>query len=139
MRYLGIDWGRQNIGLALAESETQIAVAFQNETNDSGLVHRLVKLIQKEDIDAVVIGNPWYVHRLKVVHPGRRLGQELQRHTQVPLHYQNEMFTTKLAQYALIERGEKRVSKKDDAEAARIILQSWLDRTKYHTGPLGRA
>ena len=36
---------------------------------------------------------------------------------------------TKMAQQNLIERGMKNVSKYDDEEAARIILQEWLDRT----------
>jgi len=44
------------------------------------------------------------------------------------VEYQNEMFTTKMAQANLIERGEKGVSQHDDEEAARIILQEWLDR-----------
>jgi RNase H-fold protein (predicted Holliday junction resolvase) len=38
------------------------------------------------------------------------------------------MFTTKMAQFNLRERGMKHVSKHDDVEAARIILQAWLEK-----------
>ena len=46
----------------------------------------------------------------------------------IRIEYQNEMFTTKMAQANLIERGVKHVSLHDDEEAARIILQEWLDK-----------
>lgn len=48
----------------------------------------------------------------------------------VSIAYQDEMFTTKMAQQNLIERGVKHVSKHYDEEAARIILQEWLDKMK---------
>jgi len=44
------------------------------------------------------------------------------------VEYQNEMFTTKIAQANLMEKGIKSIKKYDDMEAARIILQSWLDK-----------
>jgi RNase H-fold protein (predicted Holliday junction resolvase) len=62
-----------------------------------------------------------------VEYEGEKLGKLIQKLFSVNVVYQNEMFTTKIAQARLIERGEKKVSKRDDAEAARIILQEWLD------------
>jgi RNase H-fold protein (predicted Holliday junction resolvase) len=46
------------------------------------------------------------------------------------IEYQEEMFTTKQAQRNLIEKGVKGIKKFDDQEAARIILQGWLDKKK---------
>jgi RNase H-fold protein (predicted Holliday junction resolvase) len=40
------------------------------------------------------------------------------------------MFTTKMAQANLIERGTKQVSKHDDEEEARIILEQWLGQNQ---------
>jgi RNase H-fold protein (predicted Holliday junction resolvase) len=40
------------------------------------------------------------------------------------------MFTTREAQRNLIEKGVKGIKKYDDQEAARIILQNWLERQK---------
>jgi len=38
------------------------------------------------------------------------------------------MFSTKMAQANLLEKGMKNVGKFDDQESAKIILQSWLDK-----------
>ena len=128
VNYLGIDWGKRDVGIALAHAETRLAIAFATEHNDAGLLDRLRSLIMSEAIGTVVIGVPTHVNRAEVVYPGEVFGRTLAEATGVKVFYQDEMFTTKLAQQALIERGERHVSQKDDAEAARIILQEWLDR-----------
>ena len=65
----------------------------------------------------------------RVEYEGEKLGKLLQAFLpEIAIAYQDEMFTTKMAQHNLIERGMKNVSKHDDEEAARIILQEWLDR-----------
>lgn len=126
--YLGIDWGKRDVGIALAHAETRIAIPFATERNDTGLLERLKSLIIAEAIGTVVIGVPSHVNRIEVVYPGEVLGRTLAEVIGVQVAYQDEMFTTKLAQQALIHRGERHVHQKDDAEAARIILQEWLDR-----------
>ncbi len=128
MNYLGIDWGKHDIGIALAHAETRIAVPLVTERNDAGLLERLKSLIRAEGVGTVVIGVPSHVNRNEVVYPGEVLGRTLAEVVGVQVAYQNEMFTTKLAQQELIRRGERNVHQKDDVEAARIILQEWLDR-----------
>jgi RNase H-fold protein (predicted Holliday junction resolvase) len=74
------------------------------------------------------------------VYPGEVLGRMLGKVAGIRVAYQDEMFTTKLAQQTLILRGEKHVGKKDDAEAARIILQQWLDRkTRFESERTGKS
>lgn len=128
VNYLGIDWGKRDVGIALAHAETRIAIPFATERNDAGLLERLKSLIVAEAIGTVVIGVPSHVNRREVVYPGEVLGRTLAEVVGIRVAYQDEMFTTKLAQQALIQRGERHVHQKDDAEAARIILQEWLDR-----------
>ncbi|TXH06896.1 MAG: Holliday junction resolvase RuvX [Candidatus Moraniibacteriota bacterium] len=129
LNYLGIDWGKRDVGIALAHAETRVAISFATEHNDPGLLDRLKSLITKEAIGTVVIGVPTHVNRTEIIYPGEIFGQALAKAADVQVVYQDEMFTTKRAQQSLIERGERHVSRKDDAEAARIILQEWLDRT----------
>lgn len=128
VNYLGIDWGKRDVGIALAHPETRVAVPLTTEHNDAGLVGRLGLLIRAEAVGTVVIGIPSHVNRGEVVYPGKVLGRLLEEVLGIHVVYQDEMFTTKLAQQALINRGERHVHQKDDAEAARIILQEWLDR-----------
>lgn len=126
--YLGIDWGAANIGVALAHRETGVALPYATLANNEDLLQRLGEIIVSEAIGTVVIGIPEYMHRETEESEGERLGKALAARYGVAAEYQNEMFTTKMAQANLIERGEKGVSKHDDEEAARIILQEWLDK-----------
>lgn len=126
--FLGIDWGSRDVGVALAHAETGIAIPFMTECNDAGLADRLAVLINQENIGTVVIGIPSHVNRERVEYPGEKFGRLLAVKANVRICYQDEMFTTKLAHQALIGRGEKAVGKHDDAEAARIILQQWIER-----------
>lgn len=128
VNYLGIDWGKRDVGIALAHAETRIAIPLATERNDAELLERLKSLIREESIGTVVIGVPSHVNRSEVVYPGEVLGRTLEEVVGVHVAYQDEMFTTKLAQQTLIHRGERHVHQKDDAEAAKIILQQWLDR-----------
>lgn len=127
--YLGIDWGSANIGVALAHAETRVALGYATFQNDDDLLRHLGEAIAKEAVGTVIIGIPVYIHRQEGESEAERLGRELSRSFGVAVEYQNEMFTTKMAQANLLERGEKDVSKHNDVEAARIILQEWLDCT----------
>ncbi|OGI18680.1 MAG: hypothetical protein A3J06_01650 [Candidatus Moranbacteria bacterium RIFCSPLOWO2_02_FULL_48_19] len=138
--YLGIDWGSVKVGVALAHDETRLALAYATLENTKELLSRLGEIIAREHIGTVVIGIPVrnamrngaggssYINREEVEYAGEKLGRLLRQRFSVRVEYQNEMFTTKMAQANLIERGEKGVSQHDDEEAARIILQEWLDR-----------
>lgn len=125
--YLGIDWGSVNVGVAIADGETQVALAYATLKNDKHLLEKLGEIISEENITDVIIGIPSYVNRKEVEYEGEKLGKLIQELFPVNVSYQNEMFTTKIAQDHLIKLGEKKVSKRDDTESARIILQEWLD------------
>ncbi len=137
--YLGIDWGAVKVGVALAHKETKLALAYATLQNDQYLLKRLGAIIAAENIATVVIGiairgvtrniagGKSLGNRQDAEHAGKKLGRLIEKRFSVSVVYQNEMFTTKMAQDRLKESGAKRISKIDDAEAARIILQEWLD------------
>ncbi len=126
--FMGIDWGKSDIGLALADRENRIAYAHSTLENNSSLLERLGKIIGEKGVKTVVIGIPSPINRQEVEYVGERLGEMLEQNFGVTVEYQNEMFTTLMAQKRLIERGVRAVERYDDQEAARIILQDWLDR-----------
>ncbi len=126
--YLGLDWGKTNIGLALADGETRIALAYGTLKNENNFMKELEKIIRDKNIREVVIGIPSYINRERVEYEGETLGKIIEANLNVGVHYQNEMFTTKMAQANLIEKGAKKIKNYDDQEAARIILQDWLDK-----------
>lgn len=125
--FLGIDWGRSDVGLALADKETKMAFMYKTLKNDKNLIQKLAEIIAEKNVDIVIIGIPSYVNSDKVEYEGETLGKIIENKIKIKVCYQNEMFTTKMAQANLIERGMKGIKRYDDQEAARIILQEWID------------
>lgn len=126
-RILGIDYGKSNVGLALADSETKMAFAYGKLKNDKNFFQILAKIIEKENVEIVVLGIPSHVNEKSIEHEVEKIGRVLEKMLKIKVFYQNEMFTTKMAQANLIEKGIKGIKKHDDEEAARIILQEWLN------------
>jgi putative transcription antitermination factor YqgF len=125
---LGIDYGASKVGLALGDFETKMAFSYGTLDNDENMLQKLAEIIEKENASKVIIGVPNHINRKQVVYPGEKLGEFLENKLKIEVEYENEMFTTKMAEQGLIERGVKGIKKHDDEEAARIILQSWLDK-----------
>jgi putative Holliday junction resolvase len=126
---LGIDFGTAKVGLALADSETRIAFVYTTVKNDKNFFQNLTEIIKKENVDTIIIGIPSYVNKEKSIYAGEELGEQIKKALpEIKIQYQDEMFSTKMAQDNLIEKGVKNVGKFDDAESAKIILQSWLDK-----------
>src|SRR4030042_6640695 len=126
--YLGIDYGKSKVGLAMADSETRMAFQYGTLDNDKNLLQKLAEIIEKENISKVIIGIASYINKESVIYPGEKLGEFLKNKLKIEVEYQEEMFTTRQAQRNLIEKGVKGIKKYDDQEAARIILQGWLDK-----------
>ncbi len=127
--YLGIDWGVSKVGIALADGETRMAFTYDTLKNDKNFLKKLLEIIFKEKIETIVIGVPMYKNKKKEIFGGEKLGEMIEKNIKngVKIKYQNEMFSTKIAERNLIERGVKKIKRFDDAESARIILESWLD------------
>jgi putative transcription antitermination factor YqgF len=126
--FLGIDYGDADIGLSLADSETRMAFAYGKIKNGKRLLQKIAEILERENVEAIIIGVPSYINRNGVKYEGEKIGEILEKKLKVKVYYQNEMFTTKMAQANLIEKGIKGIKKHDDEEAARIILQDWLDK-----------
>lgn len=125
--YLGLDWGQAKIGVALAHAETRLAMAYGVLPNDDKLLDALGNFFEQEEIGTVVIG----IHKSDTYqgeHEGEKLGKLIAERFSVVVEYQDEMFTSKMAQQNLISKGYKQSSAHDDAEAASILLQSFLER-----------
>lgn len=128
MNYLGLDWGASKVGVALAHEETRLALAYGVFKNDEHFLENIGAVIEKEEIGTIIIG----IHKSTTFqgeHEGEKLGKLIGERFSVTVAYQDEMFTSKMAQQNLIAQGQKNVSAHDDAESASILLQSWLDHT----------
>lgn len=123
MRYLGIDYGRKRVGLALSDEQGQMAFPHAVIANTDDLLSELEAIIAKHHIEAIVIGhskasdgsdNP--IHQAVT-----ELVTDLTLATGLPVQLQPEQYTT---QEAIRFQGR---SEHTDASAAAIILNSYLD------------
>jgi putative transcription antitermination factor YqgF len=125
--YLGIDMGKAKVGIALAHEETRVALPYGILPHTGELLENIGELLQKEEIGTVVIGIPTH-EKHTGEYEGEVFGRLLEERFGVQVVYEDEMFTTKMAQESLKQAGGKAVGQRDDAEAAKIILASYIDK-----------
>jgi putative Holliday junction resolvase len=130
MRLLGIDYGKRKIGLAFGDTETKIAVPLEViwKQGDEA-IRDIVSILKKEDMEGIVIGIPSAVGN----HPNekqiaivRAFVDKLKKFTDLPIEEEDESFTTAESRRLMNEEGAEA---EEDALAAMIILQSYLNRT----------
>lgn len=127
IHFLSIDYGASQVGLAVADSESKIAFAYKTLRNTRDLMDQLGEIIQQEHIHTVVIGEAESKEKYNQSFEAKKIGEEIKKRFQVNVEYITEMFTTKMAQDRLKEKGAKNIKQWDNQEAARIILQDWMD------------
>lgn len=127
--YLGIDFGKSRIGLAIAPQGV-LAFGLKIIKNDKDVFAVLRKIVEEQEIDFVVLGAPISTQgkTTQLKKEAEKFRQELaQNFPQVETKLVDERFTSSEAKKNLP------TSKRQDAEAARLILQSYLDAKKKKT------
>lgn len=122
---LAIDFGSAKVGLAFSEKETQTAFALGVLMVGDNFFNELEEIIKEKEIDLVLLGKPKWMEDSQDK-KYEKLIDFIRDKLKIELKIVEEMFTSKMAQSNLKEAGKKNISK-DDAEAARIMLQDWLD------------
>ena len=119
MRYLGIDYGEKRIGLALSDPEGHMAFPEMTVERDDDIF----KIIAGKGVGEIVIGLPLRLDggESEESRRVRSFAARLGKSVQLPIAFENEAFTTKIAQ-------EHSSPAHADAAAAALILQSYLDR-----------
>jgi putative Holliday junction resolvase len=127
---LAIDYGQSKVGLAMGEIAVKIAFAYKTLPNDKNFWDALMQIIAKEEIKKVIIGLPGHNNFKDSTNTReiKKLGEKIKSTLNLPVEYQEEMFTTQMAQSNLKETGMKHLAQADDEEAARIILESWMEK-----------
>jgi RNase H-fold protein (predicted Holliday junction resolvase) len=126
--YLGIDWGKSLCGFAIADGETRIASAYC-EVETAKVFEKIEKLREEIPFEKIIIGKTGtqgeqFTANEKVIDDF----VEQLRERKFEVEFEEEFFSTKVAQFNLAEFRNKGISKNDNAESARIVLQGWLDR-----------
>jgi putative Holliday junction resolvase len=134
MRSLGLDIGDRRIGVALSDPEGILAstLAVVERKEDSLAIRAIIDIINQKQVEQIIVGLPrsldgglgWQVNKVK------RFVRRLSRYTKVPVAYRDERLTTVMAQRLKRLSGGKKGRGGDDAQAAALILQSYLDESR---------
>lgn len=125
MKYLGVDWGLNKIGLALSEGEIASPLATLN-VQANGLYKAVAKvtvIAREKNIGQVVLGKPEGKMGEIVESVAAGLKKE-----GLDVILADETLSTKEAKRVMLQLGMKRKSRREDnAMSASIILQRYLD------------
>lgn len=124
MRLLGIDFGKKKIGLATSEgslAEPHSVVRYEDE---KALLEKIKAVIDKENIDKLIVG----VSEGRSAEEARDFGGKL-KDLGCEVVFFDETLSTVSAQELSREAGIGRKKRKalEDAFAASVMLQSFLD------------
>lgn len=128
MKILGIDYGRRKIGVAIGDTETKLAEPL-NVLSIKNYVLSIKGIVKENKVEKIVIGVPGG----RIENEIKEFGVKLKKATSVVLEYFDETLTTQDAQKVLMESGRNRKSRreKEDAVAAAIMLQSYIEGGSY--------
>jgi putative Holliday junction resolvase len=124
MRYLGIDYGLKRVGVAISNETASLAFPERVLPNTKYLVETIKILCEEKAVSGIVIGESknYQGEDNPLMRNIRRLKDLLIKETGLPVYLEPEFLTS--AEAARVT-GRNSMN---DAAAAAIILQSFLDR-----------
>ena len=136
MRYLGLDVGDRNIGVALSDETATVASGLQTlgRVGPRKDLKAVAELVRRHDAREVVVGLPRRLDGSLGTQAQKVLAfmDDLRPAVSVPVVPWDERFTTVMAQDVLIAGGVSRRQRKSvvDKVSAILILQNYLDYRK---------
>ena len=132
MRYLAIDYGNKRTGLAICDQAETLASPLAVLTGQKQLLNKIDEIIEKENVEAVVIGLPLNMDgtqstQTKLV---LKFAKNLKDHLNIPVHLHDERLSSFGARQKLTSANYTRGKRKKrlDAVAAADILESFLEQ-----------
>jgi putative Holliday junction resolvase len=123
MNLLGIDYGEKKIGLALASGPLSEPIGVIKISN---FKTQIPEICQEHKVEKIVVG----ISEGKMAAKTRKFAQGLKAIINLPIEFQDETLTTQEARSKMKQAGKRIRGKKEDAFAAALILQSYLDKIK---------
>jgi putative Holliday junction resolvase len=131
---LALDVGTKTIGIARAEEGARLATPHSTLSRKGVRkdVDRLVTICRQLGATAVVVGLPFELDGTegRSARLARQVGDGLATATDLPVHYQDERYSTVEASRRLQEAGHNTRDQRAiiDQAAAAVILEDWLQQ-----------
>ncbi len=119
MKYLGIDYGRKKIGLAMSEGKLSEPYQVIRYADYEKMIAHIKRIIEKQKVEKVVVG----ISEGEMAEESKRFAKE----------FDAETFDETLSSHDAIEMsvasgmGRKKRKEMEDAFAASIMLQNYID------------
>ena len=127
--FLGFDFGTRRIGAAVGQGVTRTATALctLHAVNDGPDWIGISALVEEWQPTALVVGLPRHADGSDsaITRSVRAFAQQLEGRYRLPVHLMDERLSSQAA--ASLQQSALQDKAGLDAQAARIILQDWLD------------
>jgi len=134
---LGIDLGSKRIGLAISDSEARIAfpAGVLERRGSAKDLARLREIVAERGVCEIVVGLPIHMSGRRGVEAAAasEFARRLAESTGLPVTLQDERWTSREAERALREMGQRPGAKpgRVDELAATLILSTYLERRRH--------
>lgn len=128
-KILGIDYGRSKIGLAISEGSFAEPLLVIRYSDIKILEQKILEIIQNEKIEKIVVG----ISEGEMAEESKKFADALHSSLlALPFEFYDETLTSLDAQRMSREAGmsRKKSREMEDAYAASIMLQNYLDSNK---------
>lgn len=124
MRFLGIDYGGKRIGIAVSDEQGKIAFPHGVVAWSKNAVAAIRAIARRERAGVLVVGLPLGFDGSETgqTRKARTFAERLEKDLRLPVRFENEMFTTRMA------RASGADNEHVDESSAALILQSYLDQ-----------
>ena len=126
---LAIDYGSVRVGLAVTDVDQKFALALKTIPAEprNECFEALRRVTNDERVERILLGLPLTLDGQEGPQAGlvRSFGNELTNNLGLPLEFVDERFSTKSSAMAARMKGMK----SPDAEAARLLLETWIERS----------
>lgn len=125
MKYLGIDYGRRKIGLAVSNGRLSEPFQVIRYKDYDKMIAHVVRVIDIQKIENIIVG----MSENEMGDEIKKFASILGSHTSVPIVFSDETLTSHDAIEMSVASGMGRKKRKEmeDAFAASIMLQNYLE------------
>lgn len=125
---LALDVGERRVGVAIASLAARLPRPVTALIRDDGFYGSLAEIIERENVDTVVVGLPRGLDGQATAQTRavQAFTDDLRKHCELPVYFQDEAVTSKQAEAELETRGKPYARGDIDALAATYILEDFL-------------
>ncbi|MFT5281009.1 MAG: putative Holliday junction resolvase [Flavobacteriaceae bacterium] len=136
MKYIGIDYGAKRIGIAVSDDDGIMAFPRKVIENDHQAILNINNFCKEEEVEHIVLGKSIDEQGNNNIIMGEIeiFKKKIEEQTHLPVSFVDESMSTLHALGSIVHkptaRFPKKKKEKNDAEAATLILQRFLELQK---------